>query len=39
MVSGMVHTSGKSLLDRLKNMQTCRTTLASAYILYYLSVM
>ena len=39
MISGMVHTGGESLLDRLKDVQTCRTTLVSAYILCHLSVM
>ena len=33
----MVHTGGKSPQDRLGNMQTYRTTLASAYMLYCLS--
>jgi len=37
MVSGMVHTGGESLLDRLEDVQTCRTTLALAYVLCYLS--
>ena len=33
----MVHTRDKSLQDRLGDVQTCRMTLALAYILYYLS--
>ena len=36
-LSGMVHTGGKSPQDRLGNMQTYGTTLASAYMLYCLS--
>jgi len=36
-MSGTVHTGGESLQDRLKVVQTCGTTLASAYILYHLS--
>jgi len=36
-LSGAVHTGGKSLWDGLGDMQTCGTTLASAYVLCYLS--
>ena len=36
-VSDAVHTEGKSLQDGLKNVQTCGTTLASAYMLHHLS--
>jgi len=32
----MVHTGGESLQDGLRDMWTCRTTLALAYVLYYL---
>jgi len=38
LVSGTVHTRDKSSQDRLGNVQTCETTLASAYILCRLSV-
>jgi len=34
----MVHTRGESLQDELRDMWTCETTLASAYVLYCLSV-
>ena len=34
----MVHTRNKSLQDGLGDVQTCGTTLASAYVLYCLSV-
>ena len=33
----MVHTGGESLQDGLGVVWTCEITLASAYILYYLS--
>jgi len=33
----MVHTRGESLQDWLRDVQTCWTTLASAYVLYCLS--
>jgi len=36
-VSGAVHTRGESLQDRLRDIWTCRMTLASAYMLYHLS--
>ena len=36
-VSGTVHTRGESLQDGLRDVWTCRMTLASAYMLYYLS--
>ena len=36
-ISGVVHTGGKSLQGWLGEMQTCRTILASAYMLCYLS--
>jgi len=34
----MVHTGGESPQDGLGDMQTCEMTLASAYVLYHLSV-
>ena len=34
---GAVHTGGESPQDGLKDMQTCGTILASAYMLHYLS--
>jgi len=37
-LSSMVHTGNESLQDGLRDVQTCRTTLASAYMLYCLSV-
>jgi len=37
-VSGTVHTRGESPQDGLRDMQTCGTTLASAYMLCHLSV-
>ena len=37
MLSGMVHTEGKSLQDGLGDMQTCGMILASAYMLHHLS--
>jgi len=36
-MSGIVHTGGKSPWSWLSDIQTCRTTLALAYILYYLT--
>jgi len=36
-MSGTVHTRGESPQDRLGDMWTCGTTLASAYILCHLS--
>ena len=33
----MIHTRDQSPQDRLRDVQTCRTTLALTYILYYLS--
>ena len=36
-VSGAVHTGNESPQDRLRDMQTCGTTLALAYMLYCLS--
>ena len=36
-LSGMVHTGGESPQDRLGVVQTCETTLASAYVLCRLS--
>ena len=36
-LSDMVYTSGKILQDRLRDMQTCRIILASAYVLHCLS--
>jgi len=38
-MSGMVHTKGKSLQDRLRDVWTCGMTLASAYMLHCLSAM
>ena len=38
-VSGVVHTEGESLQDKLEDVWTCKTTLASAYILCCLSAM
>ena len=35
----MVHTRGESLRDGLRDVQTCGTTLASAYVLCCLSAM
>ena len=37
-MSDAVHTRGESLQDRLGDVQTCKMILASAYILYHLSV-
>jgi len=37
-LSGVVHTRGESLQDELRDMWTCETTLASAYVLCHLSV-
>ena len=34
---GTVHTRGESLQDGLGDVQTCETTLASAYVLCHLS--
>jgi len=34
---GIIHTGGESPQDGLRVMQTCRTTLASAYVLHCLS--
>ena len=36
-MSGTVHTEGESLQDGLKDVWTCKMTLASAYVLHYLS--
>ena len=36
---GMIHTGGESLQDGLGVVQTCGTTLASAYVLHCLSTM
>ena len=36
-LSGIVHTRGESSQDGLRDMQTYRITLASAYVLYCLS--
>ena len=36
-VSGMIHTGDQSPQDRLGDVQTCKTTLASAYVLCCLS--
>jgi len=36
-LSGAVHTGDESLQDGLRDVQTCRMTLASAYMLYCLS--
>jgi len=36
-MSGMVHTGNESLQDGLRDVWTCGTTLASAYVLYCLS--
>ena len=33
----MVHTRDESLQDGLGDLQTCKITLASAYVLHYLS--
>jgi len=38
-VSDVVYTGGESLQDWLRDVQTCRVTLASAYVLCYLSAM
>ena len=38
LLSGTVYIRDKSLWDMLKDIQTCRTTLASVYVLGYLSV-
>jgi len=38
-VSGVVHTEGESLQDKLGDIWTCKTTLASAYVLCHLSAM
>jgi len=35
-MSGVVHTGDESPQDRLGDVQTCRTTLASAYMLHHL---
>ena len=37
LILGMVHTGDESLWDGLRDMWTCGTTLASAYMLCYLS--
>ena len=37
-LSVTVHTGGKSLQDRLRDVWTCRMTLASAYVLCCLSI-
>ena len=37
LLSNVVHTGSESLQDRLGDMQTCRMTLASAYMLHCLS--
>ena len=34
----VVHTRGKSPQDRLRDVQTCRITLVSAYVLHYLFI-
>ena len=36
-ILGMVYTGGESLWDRLRDVWTCGTILASAYVLYHLS--
>ena len=36
-ILGAVHTEGKSPQDGLGDVQTCGTTLALAYVLYYQS--
>ena len=36
-VSDMIHTGNQSLQDRLGDVQTCKTTLTSAYVLHCLS--
>jgi len=36
-MSGVVHTEGESPQDELRDVWTCRTTLASAYVLHHLS--
>jgi len=36
-VSGIVHTRGESLQDGLRDVWTCETTLALAYVLHCLS--
>ena len=36
-MSGIVHTGGESPQDGLGNVWTCGMTLASDYVLYYLS--
>jgi len=36
-LSGAVHTGGESLQEELRDVQTCGTTLASAYVLRCLS--
>jgi len=38
-VLGVVHTGGESLQEGLGDVQTCRMTLALAYVLRYLSSM
>jgi len=38
-LSDMIHTRGESLQDGLEDIQTCGITLASAYMLCYLSTM
>jgi len=38
-VSGVVHTEGESLQDKLRDVWTCKITLASAYVLCCLSAM
>jgi len=37
-LSGVVHTGGESLQDRLRDVWTCRITLALAYMLHHLFV-
>jgi len=36
-LSDIVHTGGESLQDGLRDVQTCETTLASAFVLHHLS--
>jgi len=38
-ISDTVHTGDESPQDRLEDVWTCRTTLASAYVLHHLSAM
>ena len=39
LLSDMVYTRGESPQDSLRDVQTCGITLASAYVLCYLSAM